>query len=85
MNVRNQPLRAAAAGAFVLALSSMSASAAIVCNGDACWHAHAKYDYPLSAHVTVHPDTWKWGPRERYVWKEHDGRGYWNGDRWTEF
>ena len=56
-----------------------------ICTGNACWHAHENYAYPPSAHVTVHPDTWKWGPSERYAWKEHEGRGYWNGDRWTEF
>ena len=24
----------------------------------------------------IHPDTWKWGEGEHFVWKEHPGRGY---------
>jgi hypothetical protein len=85
MNTMIRPLLVAAATASVLALSSMGASAAIVCTGNTCWHTTERYDYPSSARVTVHPDTWKWGPTEKYVWREHEGRGYWNGDRWTEF
>ncbi len=76
---------AAAFGAGALALSAASASAAIVCSGNVCWHAHASYDYPPSAHVIVHPDTWHWGPGEHYSFREHEGRGYWSGDRWTEW
>jgi hypothetical protein len=69
----------------ILALSGISASAAIVCNGDACWHTHQMYEYPPDAGVVVHPDTWRWGPNDRYVWREHEGRGYWHGDRWMEW
>jgi hypothetical protein len=36
----------AATAAGVAALSIVSASAAIVCTGDVCWHTHTAYDYP---------------------------------------
>jgi len=78
-------LLGAAAGAAVLALSAVSASAAIVCTGNACWHTSERYTYPAEARVIVHPDNWKWGPSEHFSWREHTGRGYWRGDAWTEF
>ena len=70
-------------GTAVLAFSAMSASAAVVCNGNVCWHTHETYTYPPEARVVVHPDNWNWGPSEHYSWREHAGRGYWNGDNWT--
>ncbi len=82
MTLATKSLLAAAAGAGLLALSAVSASAAIVCNGHVCWHTHDAYEYPRVAGVVVHPDDWRWGPRERYVWREHEGRGYWRGGRW---
>jgi hypothetical protein len=33
------------------------------------------YEYPAAARVVVHPDDWRWGPREHYSWREHEGRG----------
>ena len=72
-------------GAGVLAVSALNASAAIVCTGPVCWHTHEAYDYPPTAGVIVHPDTWRWGPGEHYAWREHPGRGYWHGDRWMEW
>ena len=72
-------------GASALAFSAWSASAAVVCTGNDCWHAREAYEYPPEAHVTVHPDNWRWGPHERYVWREHEGRGYWHGGAWREF
>jgi hypothetical protein len=71
-------------GAAALAISAVSASAAIVCSGNVCWHTHETYDYPADARVIIHPDDWRWGSSERYVWREHPGRGYWRGDRWME-
>jgi hypothetical protein len=68
-------------GAGAMALSAFTASAAIVCTGDTCWHAHESYSYPPDARVTVHEDTWKVGPSIRF--REHEGRGYWRGDSWT--
>jgi hypothetical protein len=75
----------AALGGGVLAFSGMSASAAIVCNGDVCWHVPSSYEYPGDARVIVHPDTWRWGPRDHYSWREHEGRGYWRGEKWIEW
>jgi hypothetical protein len=72
-------------GAGVLAFSGASASAAIVCSGNVCWHTHDVYEYPPDARVIIHPDDWRWGPSERYVWREHPGRGYWRGERWLEW
>ena len=72
----------AAAAAGLLAISAASASAAIVCNGSVCWHTHEAYEYPPAAGVVVHPDDWRWGPHERFTWREHEGRGYWQGGHW---
>jgi hypothetical protein len=69
-------------GAGVLAVSAVSASAAVVCSGPVCWHTHEVYEYPPGANVIVHPDDWHWGPGERFTFREHEGRGYWSGDRW---
>ncbi len=73
-----------AAGA--LALTTLTASAAIVCNteGD-CWHVQKEYVFPPAAHVTIHPDTWHWGPGQRFAFREHEGRGYWRGGVWVGF
>jgi hypothetical protein len=73
----------AALGASVIGFSTLSASAAVVCTGNVCWHTHERYEYPPSAHVTIHEDTWKAGPS--ITFREHEGRGYWSGDRWTEW
>jgi hypothetical protein len=70
-------------GAGVLAASTMSASAAIVCTGNTCWHVHERYDYPAAAGVVVHEDDWRPGPS--ITFREHEGRGYWRGDRWTDW
>lgn len=78
-------LLGAAMGAGVLVFSVVNASAAIVCSGNVCWHTHESYDYPAGARVIVHPDDWRWGPEEHFAWREHEGRGYWRGDRWTNW
>ena len=83
MRLLNKALASAAIGAGLLATSAMSASAAIVCSGHVCWHTHDAYDYPHGAGVVVHEDDWKWGPREKFVFREHEGRGYWRGGRWV--
>jgi hypothetical protein len=67
----------------VLAFSAVSASAAIVCSGNVCWHVNERYHYPPSAGVVIHDDDWRAGPG--ITFREHEGRGYWSGDRWTEF
>jgi hypothetical protein len=81
--MRKALLTAVVVGAGALALSSLSASAAIVCTGDVCWHSQETYTYPPEARVTVHEDSWKAGPDIRF--REHEGRGYWRGDSWTNW
>ena len=68
----------------VLAFSITGAAAAIVCSGNVCWHTHERFEYPADAHVVIHPDDWRWGPSEHFSWREHEGRGYWRGERWIE-
>lgn len=82
MSALQKSLLAAAAGAGALALTTMSASAAIVCTGHVCWHTTTAYDYPPAARIVVHDDNWKWKHNENYRWREHEGRGYWAGSRW---
>jgi hypothetical protein len=78
-------LATAAIGAALLAGSAVSASAAIACSGNVCWHTHETYAYPPDSRVITHEDDWRWGPSEHYTFREHEGRGYWRGDRWTEW
>ena len=68
-------------GAGLLALSAASASAAVVCSGNMCWHTTERYEYPPEARIVVHEDTWK--PSADIKIREHEGRGYWKGDSWT--
>jgi hypothetical protein len=75
-------LAGATIGAGLLAMSTIGASAAIACRGNVCWHTHETFAYPPDARVVIHEDNWRWGPRERFVFREHEGRGYWRGDRW---
>ena len=72
-------------GASMLAFSAVGASAAIVCSGNSCWHVKDTYQYPSEARVVVHKDDWKWGAKDKYSWREHEGRGYWHGDRWMDW
>lgn len=78
-----------AASAFLAAASVLLAdvaSASVVCNGEGqCWHAHRSYSYLPAYGVVVHPDGWKWGAGEHYVWREHRGRGYWRNGVWVGF
>ncbi len=85
MNTRSKIVVFAFSGLALVGLSSMNASARIVCSGDACWHVHETYNYPQSVRVEIHPADWHWKDGERFVWKEHPGRGYWEGDEWLTF
>jgi hypothetical protein len=76
-------LLGATLGAGLLTATTMSASAAIVCNGNVCWHVQESYDYPPAAGVVIHEDTWAPGPSVTF--REHEGRGYWSGDQWTDW
>jgi hypothetical protein len=83
VNMLRKILSAAAIGAAVVATSTFSASAAIVCQGNVCWHTHEAYDFPHEAGVVVHEDNWHWGPKEKFSFREHEGRGYWRGEKWV--
>ena len=85
MTMLHKALISTAAGAAALGLSSIAASAAIACSGNVCWHTSDSLTYPTTSRVIVHEDNWRWGPRERFRWREHEGHGYWHGSRWTEF
>ena len=77
---------AAALGVSALAVMATSASAAIACNREGvCWHVHRNYVYAPEYGVVIHPNNWRWGPRERFVFKEHEGRGYWRNGVWVAF
>jgi hypothetical protein len=78
----NKTLFGAIMGAGVLAWTMASASAAIVCSGNVCWHVKEKYEYPPEGRVTIHDDNWKWGPSDKYEFREREGRGYWREDKW---
>jgi hypothetical protein len=79
-------LSGALIGLGTLALATTGASAAIVCNGAGeCWHAHHTYHYRPEWGLTVHPNNWRWGPADHYVWREHAGRGYWRNGVWVRF
>ena len=71
-----------ALGGAVLAASSVTASAAIVCRDHVCWHVSEAREYPADAGVVIHEDNWRWGPEERYEWREHEGHGYWRDGAW---
>jgi len=66
-------------------VSASAASAAIVCSEGACWHVARPNAYIGRPGIIVHPDGWRWGPGERYVWREHPGRGFWRGGVWVVF
>jgi hypothetical protein len=72
--------------AGLVAFSTASASAAIACRGDVCWHVHQSYVYPPSTTIVIHPDYWmppprviihpdSWGPVERFT-REYTVREY---------
>ena len=82
MTLLSKTILGATLGASVLALTAASASAAVVCSGNVCWHTRDAYEYPRESRVVVHPDDWRWGRHEHYRWREHEGRGYWRSGRW---
>jgi hypothetical protein len=72
--------------AGVLAVGGGRASAAIVCNGAGdCWHTQETYQYKPEFGVVVHPNNWAWAHNDHYRWREHTGRGYWEGGTWRTF
>ena len=86
MNTRTQLFVLAASAVSLVGVSSLSASAAIVCDEDGnCWRIQQEYTFPPGAHVEIHPNDWRWKEGEHHAWKEHEGRGYWHGGQWEEF
>jgi hypothetical protein len=85
MKLLGKAFAGAMIGAGMLAASTVGASAAIVCSGNVCWHTHERHVYPPEAGVVVHEDNWRWGPSEKYEFREHEGRGYWRGNNWREW
>lgn len=79
-------MMAAAVAASAMAAAA-TASAEIVCSttDNVCWHVHRHYVYRPDFDVVVHPDSWRWGPAEHFVWHEHPGRGYWRDGVWITF
>jgi len=71
-------------GTSSVALTATTAAADIVCNSEGdCWHTTEHFTYPPQATIIVHPDDWKWSGNEKFAFREHEGRGYWHGDKWT--
>jgi hypothetical protein len=85
MTALGKTLLAAAVGITALAGSAVSASAFVACSGNTCWHVKERHNYPASAKIVIHDDNWKWKRHEHYRWREHEGRGYWHGGRWTSW
>ena len=74
-------------GAAPVTIEGYGPSSAIVCDqaGTTCWHSVERYDYPTGANVVVHPYDWQADNGANYAWREHPGRGYWQGNQWTPF
>ena len=79
----NRSLTGIVLGAGLLAFCASTASAAVVCNGNTCWHAKQRYAYPRDSGVVIHEDSWRAGPGIRF--REREGRGYWRRGTWVEF
>jgi len=74
---------AALLGAVAVAITATSASAYIACNREGeCWHVRDRPVYRQEFGVVIHPDGWRWGGRDHYRWREHEGHGYWNHGLW---
>jgi opacity protein-like surface antigen len=74
-------------GTAPVTIEGYGSSSAIVCDqaGTTCWHSVDRYDYPTGANVVVHPYDWQADNGATYAWREHPGRGYWQGNQWTPF
>jgi hypothetical protein len=43
--------------------------------------ARNETNFPPEARVVAHEDNWRWGQREGFSFREHEGHGYWRGGR----
>jgi hypothetical protein len=76
----------AALSVAALGVSTIGASAKIVCNAEGeCWHVRGNYNYHPEFGLVVHENNWKWGAGDHYRWREHEGRGYWRNGVWIRF
>jgi hypothetical protein len=68
-----------------LVLSSMTVSAAVVCNDEGdCWRVKERFEYKPELRLRVYEDDWKWKDGEKYRWRDAGpGRGYWRGGVWV--
>ena len=50
-------------------------------------HVKEKYEYKPEFGVHIYGDDWKWADadHDKYRWREHEGRGYWNKGVWIGF
>ena len=85
MRLLNKTTLGAVLGAGALALLPRASRRQSRVGGNVCWHVQGRYEYPPEARIIIRPDDWRWRPHERYVWREHEGRGYWRGGRWIEW
>lgn len=86
MKTRIKLAAAALLGLGTLAISATSASAYIACNREGeCWHVHKRYAFRPELGVVIHPDGWRWHDGDHFVWREHEGRGYWRNGVWISF
>jgi hypothetical protein len=74
-------------GTAPVTIEGYGPSSAIVCDqaSTTCWHSVERYDYPPNANVVVHPYDWQAENGANYAWREHTGRGYWQGEQWQQF
>jgi hypothetical protein len=73
-------------GTAPVTIEGYGPSSVIACNpAGYCWHSKERYEYPAAAGVVIHPFGWIWGNGDDYAWREHPGRGYWQGDEWQLF
>ena len=76
--------KTALAAAAALTLSSMAASAAVVCNDEGdCWRVKERRDYGPELKLHTYDDNWKWKKGEKYRWRDAGhGHGYYRGGVW---
>jgi len=74
-----------------LAVTTVSASAATVCNSNGeCWQTHQRYKtYPTTLGVHFYTDRWarRHHTDHKYQWrdKQNDDRGYYDHGNWHTF
>ena len=77
----------AAVVAGSLAVTSVPANAAVVCNRwHECWRTNSHYAYPARLGLVIRDDVWVARHHRGYHWRhDRDDRGYWRNGRWHSF